>query len=56
MAAGGGAGGAAIKRILDASLGSSETVTVGAGGSAGTGGDADGGAGRSGIVVVKSYR
>ena len=41
---GGGAGGTSIKRIAAASLGATETVTVGAGGSNGTGGTSSFGA------------
>jgi len=40
-APGGGAGGVSIKTILDANLGSSETVTVGSGGSGGVNAGAD---------------
>ena len=42
---GGGGGGAAIKLIQDASLGSSETITIGAGGAGGSGGNAVGSVG-----------
>jgi len=46
-AGGGGAGGASIKKVAAASLGSSETVTVGAGGTAGDGTSAATGGGTS---------
>jgi hypothetical protein len=42
---GGGGGGYAMKKIAAASLGATETVTVGAAGAAGTGGSVDGGNG-----------
>lgn len=48
---GGAAGGASLKTILDADLGSSETVTIGSGG----GGGSVAGDGVSGIVIVKAY-
>jgi hypothetical protein len=46
-AGGGGAGGASIKKVAAASLGSSETVTIGAGGTAGDGTSAATGGGTS---------
>lgn len=45
QAGGGGSGGYSYKKILAASLGSTETVTIGAAGSAGTAGNNAGGAG-----------
>lgn len=48
---GGSSGGASFKTILDADLGSSETVTIGNGGNGGS----VAGDGVSGVVIVKAY-
>jgi hypothetical protein len=54
--AGGGAGGYSRKLVANASLGGTETVTVGGAGSAGTGGSNRGTAGTAGIIIVTEYR
>jgi hypothetical protein len=58
-ASGGAGGGWAIKKIDAADLGTTETIVIGAGGTAGgagTSGGAAGGAGAAGLVIVESYR
>lgn len=52
---GGCAGGYSKKLIPAASLGSTETVTIGAGGAGGVGAGPDGGDGGDGIVIVTEY-
>lgn len=52
---GGGAGGLAVKWITASDLGSTETVTRGAGGSGGTAAGTSGDSGQNGLVVVMQF-
>ena len=51
---GGGGGGTSFKHI-STGLGATETITIGAGGSGGSGSINNGGAGASGLVIIKSH-